>query len=115
MDKTKEAIEYLTAAVQSCESGKKYLDQFSDIEKYNILMFSKQLLAYAAVSKGKNMIGKCYDCKYRRNLPGDTHSRCANPLAFVIGDEHGIKNGWFFHPLNFDPIWLRYCDGFESN
>ena len=114
MEKINEAIEYLTAAVQSFESGKKYLDQFSDNEKYNILMTSKKLMAYAAVSKGENMSAKCYDCIHRRNLPGDAHSRCANILATVIGDDHGIKNGWFFHPFNFDPIWLKYCDGYET-
>jgi len=31
----------------------------------------------------------------------------------IAGDPHGIKNGWFMWPLNFDPIWLRNCDGFE--
>ena len=30
----------------------------------------------------------------------------------VKGDSHGIKSGWFNHPLNFDPVWLDECDGF---
>ncbi len=41
------------------------------------------------------------------------------PLEFqpagikVVGDSHGIKNGWFNHPYNFDPVWLEECSGFE--
>jgi hypothetical protein len=27
---------------------------------------------------------------------------------------HGICNGWFIWPINFDPVWLENCDGFES-
>ena len=30
----------------------------------------------------------------------------------VVGKPHGIKNGWFNHPFDFDPIWLESCDGF---
>jgi hypothetical protein len=68
----------------------------------------------------------CYKCVHRGNLPGDAHSRCNHPLAsmsiFVthenpLGIEaaaHGIKNGWFFWPLNFDPVWLEACNGFEA-
>jgi hypothetical protein len=36
-------------------------------------------------------------------------------VPFIEGDEHGIRNGWFNHPFNFDPTWLRRCDGFEAN
>lgn len=32
----------------------------------------------------------------------------------VTGDPHGISHGWFNWPFNFDPIWLRSCDGFEA-
>ena len=83
--------------------------------------------------KGPN----CYDCIHRRQLAGDAHSKCVHPsieetggeaLAMlaaiggqrigawkalnVSGDPHGIRNGWFFWPANFDPAWLRTCDGF---
>lgn len=46
------------------------------------------------------------------------------PLAFMIQDTvmidnlrvraepHGIANGWFLYPVNFDPIWLIECTGF---
>jgi hypothetical protein len=32
----------------------------------------------------------------------------------VKGDYHGIKNGWFNHPWNFDPVWLTECNGFKA-
>lgn len=32
----------------------------------------------------------------------------------VRGHPHGIENGWFNWPFNFDPIWLEHCDGFEE-
>lgn len=35
-------------------------------------------------------------------------------LIGVSGDEHGIRSGWFNWPLNFDPVWLQTCDGFEA-
>jgi len=31
----------------------------------------------------------------------------------VVGNPHGIRSGWFTHPLNFDPRWLEECSGFE--
>lgn len=30
----------------------------------------------------------------------------------VRGSPHGIARGWFFWPVNFDPVWLEACDGF---
>jgi hypothetical protein len=81
----------------------------------------------------------CYQCIHRRSLAGDAHSSCAHPDACgdkdpltalmamlgastgdvgamqklgIVGDPHGIKNGWFFWPFNFDPVWLRACNGF---
>ena len=72
----------------------------------------------------------CYKCKYRRDLSGDCHSQCGvfgtgslQMVAFamyvncdekgVVGDPHGIKNGWFNWPLNFDPTWLEKCSYYE--
>ena len=86
----------------------------------------------------------CYKCKYRSKMPGDAHICCKHPkngkvmddpyagmmamLASVgrvaptkvdtglnvKGNPHGIKNGWFNWPFNFDPIWLEACDGFDE-
>jgi len=35
-------------------------------------------------------------------------------MPVVTGNHHGIKNGWFSWPMNFDPIWLQTCSGFEA-
>ena len=75
----------------------------------------------------------CYKCRYRGNVPGDTHSCCRYPenetglLDFfsainqqnaekfqIRADRHGIEHGWFYWPINFDPIWLRHCNGFTE-
>ena len=56
----------------------------------------------------------CRECEYRENIPGDCHSACANKQAHVEGNQHGINNGWFYWPFNFDPTWLISCDGFKE-
>jgi len=33
----------------------------------------------------------------------------------IQANEHGIKEGWFNWPLNFDPVWLENCNGFSKN
>lgn len=76
-------------------------------------------------------MNECYKCKYRGDLPGDTHSCCQYPgnkigmfdffseentknieKLNIKADSHGVRNGWFMWPINFDPIWLLNCDGF---
>jgi len=32
----------------------------------------------------------------------------------IKGSPHGMLNGWFNWPFNFDPVWLEGCNGFES-
>lgn len=56
----------------------------------------------------------CYKCKHRGTIPGDCHSSCGNSEAKVEGNPQGIRGGWFFHPHNFDPVWLESCDGFSA-
>jgi len=56
----------------------------------------------------------CYKCKHRKPIIGDAHSQCENIHANAKGNRYGIQNGWFFWPLNFDPVWLISCDGFEE-
>jgi hypothetical protein len=36
-------------------------------------------------------------------------------LLGVTGSQHGINSGWFNWPLNFDPAWLKSCNGFTPN
>lgn len=86
----------------------------------------------------------CYECKWRGDVAGSCHSCCNHPkvkptrdeplnavLALmaavgrvsslpidnplgVEGNRHGIRNGWFCWPMNFDPVWLESCNGFEG-
>jgi len=85
----------------------------------------------------------CYKCQHRGTLSGSAHSRCQHPsigkidplfeVAAILasvgrvppiqvsakqlnikGNPHGIRNGWFNWPYNFDPVWLDSCDGFEA-
>ena len=80
----------------------------------------------------------CYACQHRRELVGDAHSRCVNPRISsedaiitpllllsgiaapamkrlnVTAHRHGVQNGWFIWPMNFDPVWLVSCDGFSA-
>lgn len=65
----------------------------------------------------------CYTCRHRRNVPGDAHSSCqlgvdhfihSGPRPMVQGNSHGIRQGWFFWPVNFDPIWLESCDSYAT-
>ena len=74
----------------------------------------------------------CYNCKWRRNVPGDVHSRCVFPgtdsniftglfsdqngamltKLGIVANPHGVRNGWFIWPMNFDPTWLLKCNGY---
>ena len=79
----------------------------------------------------------CYECVHRRSVPGDAHSSCAHPdngdvgggdmfsalIALMGGakagnkvtaNPHGVRNGWFMYPINFDPAWLETCAGFTE-
>jgi hypothetical protein len=57
----------------------------------------------------------CYNCINRRNVPGSAHSYCVNPDPDMTGDSHGIRNGWFLYPYNFDPIWKTHeCSKFRD-
>jgi hypothetical protein len=88
-----------------------------------------------AIHKSGNQSGSksvekpnCYKCKHRSGLVYSAHSECKHPLAIyearasiigktilnVRGSAHGVKNGWFLYPFNFDPTWLESCDGFEQ-
>lgn len=58
---------------------------------------------------------KCHNCKFARSVAGNTHISCVNPDTKMTGNPHGIRNGWFFYPLLFDPIWgTKDCNNFEE-
>ena len=80
----------------------------------------------------------CYECEYRGGVPGDCHSCCRHPevgevdmfmgLVKILqgemlpameklnikGNLTGIRGGWFYWPVNFDPTWLENCEGFKQ-
>jgi len=57
---------------------------------------------------------ECWQCQHKRNLPGNAHIRCAKPDGGMTGDPHGIRCGWFFYPLVFDPVWkTRACANYS--
>ena len=56
----------------------------------------------------------CWNCKHKRNISGDAHIQCVKPDPEMKGNPHGIKKGWFFYPINFDPVWMeKKCSNFE--
>lgn len=63
----------------------------------------------------RDKYNECYSCKHRRAILDDAHSFCANPDPEMTGNTHGIKNGWFMYPLNFDPVWkTKMCSNYEE-
>ena len=73
----------------------------------------------------------CYDCKFRGNVAGSTHSTCSygdNNLNLfelfssnnienaqtldIKAVQHAVNKGWFNWPVDFDPAWLVNCEGF---
>jgi hypothetical protein len=61
------------------------------------------------------MKNDCRNCKNMRTIPGDCHISCAKPDLDMTGNKHGIQQGWFWYPINFDPIWAtKECCNFEE-
>ena len=64
----------------------------------------------------RNMRNECWSCKHRREVPYNAHIRCAKPDSTMQGNPHGIKNGWFFYPLCFDPVWKeKDCSNYQTS
>ena len=59
---------------------------------------------------------KCIDCIHSERVIGSGHHiSCNNPDYNMEGNLHGIANGWFNYPFNFDPIWrTKECDNYTS-
>lgn len=57
---------------------------------------------------------RCFECEHKRNVPGNAHIKCVNPDPEMVGNDHGIRNGWFIYPLLFDPVWMeKKCSNFS--
>jgi hypothetical protein len=62
----------------------------------------------------REIYNECYSCRNRRDVPGDAHIECVNPDTNMTGSEHGIKKGWFYYPMLFDPVWkTKLCSNYE--
>jgi hypothetical protein len=58
---------------------------------------------------------KCHSCKHKRNVPGDAHIACNKPMLGTKGYPYGVKSGWFYYPILFDPTWMiTKCENFEE-
>ncbi len=58
----------------------------------------------------RDMRSECWSCRHKQTVPGNEHIRCAHPDPAMEGNAHGIRNGWFYYPLLFDPVWKeRAC------
>lgn len=56
----------------------------------------------------------CYKCVHRKEVPGSAHSRCDKPDHKMTGSVHGVMNGWFNYPKNFDPVWREVeCNNYK--
>lgn len=82
----------------------------SDLQVFK--KFVPGILGLAVEPKGRikrmskrDMRDECYNCEHQRKIPGDSHISCVKPDSSMKGDRHGIRNGWFFYPFNFDPTW----------
>ena len=50
----------------------------------------------------------CADCAYREAVPGSAHIACARRWTVdpaPRGRAHGVRNGWYTFPVEFDPTW----------
>jgi len=64
----------------------------------------------------RDKMTECYDCKHKRDVPGNRHIRCANPDPNMQGHQYGIHHGWFCYPRLFDPVWKEVeCANFEED
>ena len=61
------------------------------------------------------IVEECYKCNFMAEVIGDCHIKCLNPDPNMKGNLHGIKNGWFYYPLLFDPVWKKkLCANFQQ-
>ncbi len=59
---------------------------------------------------GDNPLGVLFALLGGKRMNND--SSIMGESLHIKGNAHGIKNGWFCWPFNFDPVWLENCEGF---
>lgn len=111
-DKDPHALKALYIYAKSVQIVNRQLhdDLMKKIEEYG------DLLDYFTIKTINPGEAKCHQCKHRRPVPGDAHISCIRPDGSVKGDPHGIREGWFYYPIVFDPTWMiTKCRNFEEN
>lgn len=64
----------------------------------------------------RNIMTECYSCTHKKEVPGNCHIKCNKPDKNMVGDSHGIKNGWFYYPFLFDPVWKKkLCENYQNH
>ncbi len=62
-----------------------------------------------------NIKNECSDCSNKREVAGNALIQCIKPDSKMVGNKYGIKNGWFYYPILFDPVWKESkCANFEN-
>ncbi len=62
-------------------------------------------------------MSKCHECAYKGDIPGDAHISCQFDWKGPTpqGDLHGVRNGWYYFPFNYDPTWMiEECPNFAT-
>lgn len=60
-------------------------------------------------------MNKCHQCIHKRNVPWNAHIECVNPDPNMTGNPHGVRNGWFYYPILFDPVWAtKKCVNYRA-
>jgi len=78
------------------------------------------------------MTNNCHQCSFKGEIPGSAHISCNNEKASLLDlidvlkgtqniskleityDPEAVKKGYFLWPIDFDPIWLKKCQGFTE-
>lgn len=68
--------------------------------------------ATRSMHEGGGLLGLVAILGKRSGFAGVEPSAEARALN-VSGDPGAMARGWFLWPVNFDPVWLRSCEGFE--
>jgi len=69
----------------------------------------------------KSAINQCYGCVFRKELSWSAHSECVfnwdeSNKKPPQHNEHGLKNGWYNFPYNYDPVWQESkCEAIKNN
>lgn len=105
------SIKYMLIMSKDPNKAQEYLNKYTEEERKEIIMLSKEICADAAVKQGTEIGGDCNECKWCNSTEEEGFICCKNEIATVRGDETEDFN----FPNNFKPEQIKYCDGFVEN